>query len=105
MLSNDVQVGTTILHQLGGSRFTLMTGCSNFAAVKNGLQFKVGRNANKITHCRVFLTDMDDYRIEYIYVPGSDISKMKTVLVQEGVTVETLQSSFTEATGLYTRLF
>jgi len=51
------------------------------------------------------LTDMDDYRIEYIYVPGSDISKMKTVLVQEGVTVETLQSSFTEATGLYTRLF
>lgn len=103
-ISNNVSVGTQILHQLGGGRFTLFTGCSNYVAIENGLQFKLGRNGNKMTHCKITLTGKDDYTIEYKYVRGSDIRTLKTVLIQDGITVENLEKAFFEATGLYTNL-
>lgn len=99
-ISNDVGVGTRILYQLGGGRFTLFTGCSNYVALENGLQFKVGRNGNKITHCKITLTDKDEYCIEYKYIKGSNLRTLKTVLVQDRVQAEDLTRSFFEATGM-----
>ena len=92
---------TTILQQLGGRRFQVMTGSYNFVSNGNSLTMKLRRNAAKATHLRITLTSMDDYTMEFISCRGASI---KTKAEFEGVYCDQLQSFFTETTGLYTSL-
>lgn len=98
-MSNEV--ATTILDQLGGNKFIVMTGAKNFASTNNGLVFKIGRNAGKCTHVRITLTPMDTYLMEFLYV---SIKGMKTLGQYTDVYCDKLQELFTEFTGMYTRL-
>lgn len=95
-------IAETILQQLGGKRFIMMTGAKQFMRSAEGhLTFKIGRNAKGINYVRVKLSPMDDYTMEFIKARADDI---RTVATREGVFCDQLEEVFTDETGLYTRL-
>jgi hypothetical protein len=95
-----MEVAKTILSQLGGKRFIMMTGSSNFIQLDNGLGMKLKRNTSKANYLRIKLTSMDDYLVEFVKITAKD---MKVVKTYEGVYCDQLEDIFTDATGLYTR--
>jgi hypothetical protein len=100
---SNMQVAKTILEQLGGGRFLVMTGAKNLVGSHDALTMKLPSNLTKgrITHVRVTLTPMDEYTVEGMRIRGT-----RTIVMvdrREGVYADTLQSIFTDMTGLYTR--
>jgi hypothetical protein len=94
-------VARTILKQLGGNRFSLMTGSSKFIAGKYTLSFKIVRNPSKANYCRITLNCLDLYDMEFF---RSRKGELELIEKKEGLYDDMLQSSFTEVTKLYTRL-
>ena len=95
-----IEVGKTILQQLGGHRFIAMTGARNFLAFENGLAFRIptrnGANAIKIK-----LTPMDVYTMEFTRIRGTMLT---TIAELNDLYAEDLQNAFTTHTGLDTHL-
>ena len=101
-------VAQTILQQIGGRRFAVMTGSRNFSDLGNGLLMSLAKNMTSAN------------RLEIIYDEGADLynmrfyrktfskktfeSKTKDIAKYEGVYFDMLEYIFTEVTGLYTRL-
>lgn len=101
-MATDMTVAKTILEQLGGNRFIVMTGSKNFIGSEDSLTFKIGGGTkNKISHCRITLTPMDEYNMEFLRMAKFT---SKVVTSYEGIYCDQLQELFTEATGFYTRL-
>lgn len=99
----DMTVPNTILQQLGGRTFKLMTGASNFSGTENALTFKLPSNItrNHISHVRVTLCPSDTYKMEFIHVRGM---KIKTISEHEDIYAEDLCELFRRETGLETRM-
>jgi uncharacterized protein (UPF0276 family) len=116
------EIAQTILAQLGGNKFRVMTGATNFLdlgeaqaqaarpehdcpaipARLGGLSFKLGRFAGlKVTHVRVVLTLADLYNVEFFNIRGCN---MKTLATVEGIYADQLREVFTRQTGLETSL-
>lgn len=106
-----------IYQQLGGGRFTAMTGAKNFVALENGIRFNIGRNASKANKVKITLNGLDLYDVEFIkYTPHSfKISRdgksfketqesSKTIAEYNDVYGDMLQDIFTRETGMYTHL-
>jgi hypothetical protein len=100
-----MSVATTILEQLGGNRFRVMTGAKNFVGSNDSLRFRIpgrggfakdGINAIKIT-----LTPTDLYDLEFSRIRGSTVSLIALI---KNVYSEDLRRLFTEYTGLQTSL-
>jgi len=102
-MTHDQQIAKTILDQLGGQRFIVMTGAKKFIAIESGLQFKLPSRLTQrsIDTVRITLTPMDEYNIEFGRVRKLDYSVIESV---DGVYCDQLQEIFTEKTGLLTRL-
>lgn len=98
---SNMTVANTILEQLGGRAFVVMTGSKNFVGSDNSLSFKVGRNPKSISHVRIALNAMDTYDVEFLRIRKFD---PQVVAYKEGVYFDQLQDIFTAETGLYTRL-
>lgn len=96
-----MEIARTILEQLGGNQFAMMTGAKNFIAAEKGLSFKVGRNSKSVSHVRITLDPDDTYSVEFIRVRAG---KLTQVAKETGVYCDMLQNIFTEHTGLYTSL-
>lgn len=112
---NNREIAVTILQQLGGNRFVAFTGAKDFTTIKNGLQFKIGRNASKANRIEITLNGADLYDMKFIkYRPFSvkvdhrkgEVKtieeKSETVKEWNDVYCDQLQDLFTETTGLYT---
>lgn len=97
---NKMEVAKTILSQLGGNKFAMMTGSKNFIAGKDSLSMKLTRNISGGNYLRITLTPLDVYKMEFISLRGA---KMTTKKEFENVYCDQLQSIFTKATGLYTK--
>lgn len=98
-----MQVATQILEQLGGHRFTAMTGAKQFVGSERALQFSIGRGAtNKANKVRVTLATDDTYTIEFFNLRGVNYKPCGEPV--ERVYADRLQAVFTEATGLDTHL-
>lgn len=106
-------VANTIYQQLGGGRFTAMTGAKNFVAYDNGIKFSIGRNASKANIVKITLNSLDLYDVEFIkYTPFNfnvktgkiREEKSETVAKAESIYNDMLQDVFTSITGLYTHL-
>lgn len=98
-------VANTILAQLGGNKFSAMTGARVFVGhgpapefhKLGGLSFKIGSGARDgITHVRVFLMSNDTYTVEFLKVRGTSC---KTVSEHAMVYADQLRALFTECTG------
>jgi len=96
-----LQIAQTIMEQLGGNRFYVMTGSKAPMALESGVSFKVGSNPKGVTHVRIILTANDDYTMEFLKIRGTTLPKVQAKV--EGVYNDKLQEIFTEHTGLYTK--
>ena len=96
-------VAATILRQLGGGRFTAMTGAKNLLVTDEGLQFKIPRAAKGINAVRVALATDDTYTVTFVKVAPRALS-WATVREVAGVYADQLQAIFTAETGFYTHL-
>lgn len=96
----NLEVANTILEQLGGARFVVMTGAKHLAGGETFLQMRVGSNARKVTNVRVELTPADTYTVTFYNIRGVNVRTLSQVC---DVYAEQLQETFTEHTGLYTR--
>jgi hypothetical protein len=93
----DMQVANTILKQLGGNKFRIMTGAKLFIGSENSVSFKIGQNCHHINAVRVVFDPSDTYTMEFY-------RGKKLVQTCSDVYCDQLQSIFTEVTGLRTRL-
>ena len=103
MSTDKIEIANTIIKQLGGQRFKVMTGAKDFTTLSNvdGVGFKIRAKANKsINYVKVSLVD-DLYNMEF-----GRIRKLEYKIVDhiEGVYNDQLQEVFTQYTGLYTHL-
>ena len=106
-LKTTDMIAQTILQQIGGRRFTAMTGSRDFIDMGNGLRMSLARNKTSAN------------RLDIIYDAGSDLYNMrfyrktfskktfecrtKDIAVHEGIYFDMLEEMFTMVTGLYTR--
>jgi hypothetical protein len=100
MTTNSQVVAETILKQLGGRKFAVMTGASKFLTLKDGLSFFIPQ-ANGIRKVTVELNSRDLYDV-YFYGVRKEVITFKSG--HQNVYAEDLQATFTQATGLYTIL-
>jgi len=100
-------IAKTILQQIGGKRFTAMTGSRDFIDMGNGLRMSLARNKTSAN------------RLDIIYDAGQTSTicgstaghsakrtfecKEKDIAVHEGIYFDMLEEMFTMVTGLYTR--
>jgi hypothetical protein len=93
----DLTVPKTILAQLGGERFVMMSGATGFIGGADSLAFKLGNNPKRVTHVRVTLTTDGLYDMT-LFTTG------KGPQSHDGIHREMLQEVFAANTGLYTTL-
>ena len=103
MTTDSKIVAKTILQQLGGSRFTAMTGAKSLMAHADGLSFRLPSRFARdgINYVKITLTPADTYDVEFGKVWGR---QYRVVHVSEGDYAEDLRRIFTTWTGLDTSL-
>ena len=98
-------IANTILQQLGGHGFTVMTGSRNYINLGNGLQMSLARNRTSANRLKIILDEDTDTYTMYFYrqtlTKYADI-RVKEIAKYEGVYFDMLQQIFTDVTGLYT---
>lgn len=100
----DMTVSTTILQQLGGSRFVAMTGAKNLVGSSKDLMFRLPARFAKdgINAVRVELTPADTYTVKFLKV--AKFGEFKVIAEFDDIYADQLQDVFTRTTGLATRL-
>lgn len=96
----DTTVAETILQQLGGNRFMVMTGSKVDNVTENSIRFKLGRGA-KLTAFEVILTPDDTYNVGCFVGTGINRRHAKDPL--HDVYAEDLVAVFERETGFYTK--
>lgn len=99
--NNKLVVAETILAQLGGNRFLVMTGAKDLLGDENSLGMRIGKNSKGVNKVRVRLTPADLYDVEFFYVRGT---AFRVVSSAEGIYAEDLRRVFEAHTGLATSL-
>jgi hypothetical protein len=102
-MDENKQIAATILSQLGGRRFTVMTGAKNFAFDGPSLQFRLPTRGKKTVpnHVSIRLNINDLYDVTFSRIRGMNCTEIEKV---ENVFCEDLTRIFESATGLATRL-
>jgi hypothetical protein len=101
-MANDTQVANIILQQLGGAQFIALTGASKFCAGDQFLQFSLPKCQQGINKCRIMLTPMDTYTVEFFRITGATFERK---LEFSDVYCDNLKDLFEASTGLYVTLF
>lgn len=97
----NLSCARTILAQLGGNKFIVMTGAKNFIGSDNSLSFKIGANSKAVTHVHVQLDANDTYTMTFTRIRGThSVTKLATI---SGLYFDQLQSTFTTHTGMLTK--
>jgi hypothetical protein len=99
MEKTDLTIAKTILQQIGGRRFIVMTGASGFTGHKDGLAFKLPSRfaTDGINYIRIYLNPMDTYDLEFGKIWGKKYDQLKKI---DGVYFEDLRRILSETTGL-----
>jgi len=113
MEAKTMAVAETILDQLGGRKFAIMTGSKDFYDLGKTLKMTLARNKSKANRLDITLNAMDTYDLTfYKYSPVRvnyktlTVKDSKVTLVEKikGIYFDQLQDFFTKTTGFYTRL-
>ena len=106
-MTNSQQVAHTILNQLGGNRFCVMTGAKNFVALDLGLRMDLPRNASGANRLEIRLNGKDLYDVRF-YSGRLSRKTYEYKVVEKAnfkdLYCDQLQEIFTEVTGMYTSL-
>ena len=102
-MTDNQQIATTIMEQLGGRKFTVMTGAKNYTSIENGLKFSLPARfaKNGINRVTVELDWQDTYTVNFYRVRGASC-KLQTT--SNDIYADQLQRTFTEETGLDTSM-
>jgi hypothetical protein len=100
---SNMSVAKTILEQLGGNKFRMMTGAKNFMSFAEGLVMKIGRNSSNSNYLKITLNSMDLYDMEFAKV--TKMGEKKSVTEYKNVYNDLMRGTFTAHTGMYTSLF
>jgi len=103
------EVANEIIRQLGGRKFTVMTGARDYMAINDGLTFGIPgtMTKNRINKVRIILDPSDTYTISFwnyrrqknIHTPS-----MRKISEHTRIYFDMLQSVFKSETGLDTHL-
>lgn len=106
MSQSNLEVAKTILAQLGGRRFTTMTGAKDFGGGENYLMFRLPRGFAKdgINKIKITLHWTDTYILEAYKITSRPVWKAEVVAKVDNVYADNLQKVFSEVTGLDTHL-
>lgn len=102
-MTRNQEIAQTILQQLGGNHFAVMTGAKNFVAIENGLRFQIGRNATKANCVKVILDWDDTYTMQFWY-KGREVNPYTIMMkyMNKGLTEqqfnETVQKAIEKST-------
>ena len=108
-----MSVADTILEQLGGNRFVVMTGSSHFVSDKNTLRMHLAKNKSRANRLDITLDWDDTYKMVFYKYTAPRFNKKtyqftndrtEIIKVYSGVYFDMLQELFTEVTGMYTHL-
>jgi hypothetical protein len=98
----DLQVAETILEQLGGREFTVMTGAKNFVGSPTTLSFSLpgagGFCKNGINRVVITLEPSDTYTVQFYRIRRG--SALVLVANHTDIYYDGLQELFTRETGL-----
>ena len=100
---SNMTVAKTILEQLGGNKFRMMTGAKNFMGFAEGLVMKIGRNSSNSNYLKITLNSMDTYDMEFAKLTKN--GEKKSVTEYKNVYNDLMRGTFTAHTGMYTSLF
>jgi hypothetical protein len=89
-----VNVAQTILAQLGGNQFIVLTGAKNFVGGENFLQFRFGRGEGM----RITLNGSDLYDVDHYVIRGMEVKDKGR---EEGLYADMLKDMFERRTGLF----
>lgn len=98
-----MSVAKTILSQLGGNKFRVMTGAKNFLDHGNALSMRIGRNSSNSNYLKVSLNSMDLYDVHFSKLTRK--FEEKSVKEYNDVYADSLVEIFESHTGMYTKLF
>ena len=99
--NNKMKVYQTILEQLGGNKFKVMTGSKNFRYDLNCLTMDLTKNTLGAKWLTITLESDDTYTMLFQSVTRKGIFQKAEI---KSVYADMLQSIFTQQTGLYTSL-
>lgn len=114
-MTRNAEIASTILQQLGGGRFVVMTGSKDMIAIDNGLRMSLAKNGSKANRLEITLTPWDTYKMRFYRYTSARYStrggqfkiypeKITEVKEYNDIYFDQLQELFTETTGLYTHL-
>lgn len=94
-------IASTIYHQLGGGRFTMMTGAYNMVDMGNALKMKLRKNKGRYQYLMITLMPDDTYTMTW-----AKIKNWEWVIMDEdeGIYFDMLNDVFESRTGQYTKL-
>lgn len=102
-MNDNLLVAHTILQQLGGSTFVVMTGCQTRNMDELSLTLSIPmKTKNKCNRMKVVLTPTDDYKVEFYSVRAGTTSKVKQTF--EHIGCDQLRELLETETGLATHL-
>jgi hypothetical protein len=97
-----MSVAKTILEQLGGNQFRMMTGAKNLVDCGDALAMKIGRNSSNSNYLKITLNSMDLYDMEFCKL--TKMGEKKSVTEYNNVFNDLMRGTFTAHTGMYTSL-
>lgn len=95
------RIGRTMVDQLGGNKFRVMTGANNFVLHDKAISFRIPQAKDGINHVKVTLTPEDTYDVDFTRIRGVEAKNVKSV---KGIYADQLRDVFTNHTGLETSL-
>ena len=99
-----MSVAKTILKQLGGNKFAVMTGAKNFVDCGDALSMRIGRNKTSSNYyLKITLNMMDLYDVRFSRV--SPKGGERSVTEYNNIFNDQLVEVFEKHTGMYTKLF
>lgn len=98
------EIAQTIVNQLGGRKFMVMTGVKSFGFDETGgVSFKIGRNGSKCNHVAIeYDYGRDLYNVVFGRIHGGKYRELERT---NGCYFDMLVPMFEEYTGLATKLF
>jgi hypothetical protein len=98
---SNLSVAKTILQQLGGNRFVVMTGARSLVGGANFLAFRLPKANSGINYVKVLLNGRDLYDVEY---GRATMKGYKHIGGDSDIYADDLVRCFEATTGLATRL-
>lgn len=101
----DNQIAVTILRQIGGKQFIVMTGSHDLINLGNGLRMSLCRNKTSANRLEIIYdAGADLYNVRFYrqsFSRKTFVGKIKDIKTYEGVYCDMLEDIFTDVTGMH----